>query len=169
MLTKLIACLPKRLINSGGFLFCAGVLVYAYILQFQEGLEPCPLCIFQRVAFIAMGILFLIAAIHNVGGMTSRFYAILLSVAGLAGVGVAGRHVWLQYLPPDQVPECGPGLEYMLEAFPLSEALRMAFTGSGECADVDWTFLTLSMPTWALLCFIGLTLVGFVRNWVSDA
>lgn len=169
MPANLITCLPKRFINSGGFLFCASVLGYAYFLQFQEGLEPCPLCIFQRVAFISMGILFLFAAIHNANGIASRFYAILISIAGLAGIGVAGRHVWLQYLPPDQVPECGPGLEYMLDVFPLTEALRMAFTGSGECADVNWTFLTLSMPTWALLSFIGLTVVGFVRNWVSDA
>ena len=164
-----VTCLPKRLINLGGFLFCASVLAYAYFLQFQEGLEPCPLCIFQRVAFISMGIMFLIAAIHHAGGIAGRLYAIFISIAGLAGIGVAGRHVWLQHLPTDQVPECGPGLAYMLDVFPLFEALRMAFTGSGECADVAWTFLGLSMPTWALLSFTGLTVAGFVRNWVADA
>ncbi len=169
MPARLITCLPKRLVNLGGFLFCASVLGYAYFLQFQEGLEPCPLCIFQRVAFISMGVLFLVAAIHHAGGIASRVYAILISIVGLAGVGVAGRHVWLQHLPPDQVPECGPGLEYMLDAFPLTEALRMAFTGSGECAEVSWTFLALSMPTWSLISFIGLIVVGFVRNWASDA
>lgn len=168
MPVNLMTCLPKRLINGGGFLFCASVLGYAYFLQFQEGLDPCPLCIFQRVAFISMGILFLFAAMHNAGGIISRGYAVLISMAGLAGMGIAGRHVWLQYLPPDEVPECGPGLEYMLDVFPLTDALRMAFTGSGECADVNWTFLTLSMPIWALLSFIGLTVVGFVSNWISD-
>ena len=91
-----------------------------------------------------------------------------VTTAGLAGTAIAGRHVWLQNLPPDQVPECGPGLEYMLDVFPLTDALRMAFTGSGECANVDWVFLGLSMPAWALLCFLALAVVGVVRNWLPD-
>ncbi|MEN8107614.1 MAG: disulfide bond formation protein B [Pseudomonadota bacterium] len=164
----MFATISRRITNSTGFLVCAGVLAYAWYLQFQEGLDPCPLCIFQRVAFIAMGLIFLIAAIHNAGRIGSRVYAVLLMLAGLAGAAVAGRHIWLQSLPPEQVPECGPGLDYMLEVFPLTDALRMAFTGSGECAEVDWVFLGLSMPVWSLLCFIGLITAGFVRNWVSD-
>jgi disulfide bond formation protein DsbB len=159
---------PKRPVNLAGFAACAGLLAYAYFLQFSEGLEPCPLCIFQRVAFIAMGLLFLLAALHNPGRVGGRIYALLLGVAGLAGTAIAGRHVWLQNLPPEQVPECGPGLEYMLEAFPLTDALRMAFTGSGECASVDWVFLGLSMPAWALLWLVGLALAGVVRNWLPD-
>ena len=92
----------------------------------------------------------------------------LAALAALVGAAIAGRHVWLQSLPPDQVPACGPGLEYMLEAFPLSKALSMVFTGSGECANVDWSFLGLSMPAWTLLWFLALAVLalwaGFRRR-----
>jgi disulfide bond formation protein DsbB len=158
----------KRLVNFAGFAACAGLLGYAYYVQFIDGLEPCPLCIFQRVAFITMGVIFLLAALHNPGRTAGRVYALLLAVAGLAGTAIAGRHVWLQHLPSEQVPECGPGLEYMLDVFPLTDALRMVFTGSGECANVDWVFLGLSMPAWALLCFLALAAVGVIRNWLPD-
>lgn len=166
---KQILQLPRRLINFGGFAFCAGVLCFAYYLQFYKGLEPCPLCILQRVAYIATGLIFLIAAIHNARRIMSRIYAVLIAAAGLTGAGIAARHVWIQHLPPDQVPECGPGLDYMLEVFPLSQALKMAFTGSGECAEVVWTFLGLSVPEWSLLCFLGLAGAGLLWNWRSDS
>jgi disulfide bond formation protein DsbB len=158
----------RRLVNAGGFAACAGLLGFAYYLQFHEGLDPCPLCIFQRVVFLALGLLFLAAAIHNPGRIGSRIYAVLVGVTGLTGAGIAGWHVHLQHLPPDQVPECGPGLDYMLDVFPMSETLRMVFTGSGECAEIVWTFLGLSIPSWTILCFLGLTVAGFVRNWLSD-
>ena len=106
----------------------------------------------------------LIAAIHNSNGVARRLYGALMVVVGVLGVVVAGRHVWLQNLPEDQVPECGPGLEYMLDAFPLGEALAMVFQGSGECAEVQWTFLGLSIPGWTLLIFIGFTLFG---AWIA--
>ena len=92
----------------------------------------------------------------------------MIAAGGLVGAAIAARHVWIQNLPPDQVPECGPTLDYMLEVFPLGEALTMVFTGSGECAEVLWTFLGLSMPAWALLCFLGLTIVGLARNWIKE-
>jgi disulfide bond formation protein DsbB len=166
--TRLLTLLPRRLFNLAGFLFCAGLLGYAYHVQFNLGLEPCPLCILQRVAFIATGLFMLVAALHNAGRVMSRVYAVLIALAALAGAAIAGRHVWLQHLPPDQVPECGPGLDYMLDVFPLSQTLRMVFTGSGECAEVAWRFLGLSMPAWTLLCFIGLAVGGFARNWLAD-
>lgn len=156
----------RRVLNTAGFLVCASLLGYAYFAQFQLDLEPCPLCIFQRVAMIALGAVFLVAALHNPAATGARIYGLLIAIAAGAGVAVAGRHVWLQHLPPDKVPECGPGLEYMLEAFPIGEALKLAFTGSGECADVVWTFLGLSMPTWVLICFVGLGVVGLVANWL---
>ncbi|MFV1972169.1 MAG: disulfide bond formation protein B [Thiohalobacterales bacterium] len=155
----------RRLLNTVAFLLCAGLLAYAYYLQFHDDLDPCPLCIFQRVAFLVTGLLFLAAAIQAPGLAGSRIYAVLISLAGLAGAGIAGRHVWLQHLPPGQVPECGPGLDYMLEVFPLADTLKMVFTGSGECADVSWIFLGLSMPAWALLNFLGLIVAGIVLNW----
>ena len=156
-----------RLTNALGFVVCGALLGYAYYSQFSQNLDPCPLCIFQRVGVIAVGIVFLIAAIHNPGRTGARIYAVLIALCALSGAAVAARHVYLQHLPPDQVPECGPGLDYMLEVFPLGEALTQVFTGSGECADVAWTFLGLSMPSWVLIWFIALGLLGVLRNWKS--
>jgi disulfide bond formation protein DsbB len=140
-----------------GFLACAGLLGYAFYLQLHDGLEPCPLCIFQRVAFFALGLVFLAGAIH--GPKTTRgrkTYGVFSLLAALGGVFVAGNHVRLQHLPPDQVPACGPGLDYMLEAMPITGVIRKVMTGSGECAAVDWTFLGLAMPAWSLICFLVL-------------
>jgi len=159
----------KRWINLLGFTVCAALLGFGYYSQFYQGLEPCPLCIFQRVAFIALGVIFLIAGLHNPGRIGARLYAVLIGLAGLAGTGIAGWHVYIQNLPPDKVPECGPGLDYMLEAFNFSQTLKMVFTGSGECAEISWSFLGLSMPAWALLWFVGFTLVGFIANWRSPS
>lgn len=156
--------LNQRLINLYGFLLCAGLLAYAYYTQFHLGLQPCPLCIFQRVAVIALGAVFLLAALQGPRGWGRRVYAGLLALVALAGAGVAGRHVWIQHLPADQVPACGPGLDYMLEVFPLGETLRMVFTGSGECAAVNWSFLGLSMPAWVLIWCVALGGLGVWNN-----
>lgn len=137
-----------------GFLVCAGLLAYAFYAQLQGGLEPCPLCIFQRVAFAALGVVFLIGALHAPAGKGRGVYGVLALLAAGAGAAIAGRHVWLQSLPPDQVPTCGPGLDYMLEALPITGVIRKVLTGSGECANVDWTFLGLAMPAWTLISFI---------------
>jgi disulfide bond formation protein DsbB len=158
---------PPRLLFLLGFLACVGLLGYALYADHVLGLEPCPLCIFQRVAFILMGAVFLTAALHGPSGWGRGVYGVFAAVFGLTGAGIAARHVYLQSLPPDLVPECGPGLAYMLEAFPISRTLDMVFRGSGECAEVDWTFLGLSMPTWTLLWFLGLSVLalwaGFAR------
>ena len=155
----------SRLANGIGFLICASLLGYAYYAQFSDNLEPCPLCIFQRIGVIALAVLFVLAALHNPARIGARVYAVLIGLASIGGGAVAARHVYLQHLPPDQVPECGPGLEYMLDVFPLGEALQQVFKGSGECADVSWTFLTLSMPSWVLIWFVALGVAGVVRNW----
>ena len=165
MLNQVIAAFPsRRLINFLGFLICAGLLGYGYFLQYYQGLEPCPLCIFQRLAFMALGIVFLVAAVHNPRAWGARLYALLLLLAGAIGAALAGRQVWLQSLPPDQVPECGPGLNYMLDVFPLFEVIETVLRGSGDCAEVDWTFLSLSIAGWTLILFIALGVIGFVRN-----
>jgi len=140
-------------------------MAYALYLQHVQGLEPCPLCIFQRVAVIAMGAIFLIAGLHAPAGATARAYGLLALLAAVGGATVAGRHAYLQQLPPDQVPACGPGLDYILEVFPLSEALTLVFQGSGECADVQWSFLGLSMPAWVLVWCIGLGVWAVLINW----
>ena len=131
-------------------------MAYALYAQYQLFLEPCPLCVFQRVAVVGMGLGFLLLALHNPRGWARRAYLGILGLFTLIGIVVAGRHVWLQNLPPDEVPSCGPGLGYMLDNFPLGDALKMVFTGSGECATVDWQFLGLSMPAWVLIAIIGL-------------
>ncbi|MDX1512496.1 MAG: disulfide bond formation protein B [Gammaproteobacteria bacterium] len=146
----------QRWLFAGGVVLCAGLLATALYFQHVMGLEPCPLCIFQRVFVIVLGILMLIAALHDPGRLWRRVYAAAILIVALLGVAVAGRHVWLQNLPPDQVPECGPGLEYMLDSFPLMQALEMVFKGSGECAEVQWTFLGLSIPAWTLIVFVGI-------------
>lgn len=154
--------IPYRTAAFVGFLACAGLVGYALYAQHGLGLEPCPLCIFQRIAVMAAGIVFLVAALHGPRQAGRWIYAFLGLLAAALGAGIAGRHIWLQSLPPDQVPACGPGLEYMLDAFPLGQALRMVFTGSGECANVDWTFLGLSMPAWTLICFVVLGLYALL-------
>jgi disulfide bond formation protein DsbB len=157
----------RRPLNTAAFLWCAGLLSFGYYLQFHDGLDPCPLCIFQRIAFMTTGVLFLAAAVQAPGRTGNRIYAVLISLAGLTGAAISSRHIWLQNLPPGQVPECGPGLDYMLEVFPLTDTLKMAFTGSGECAEVSWSLFGLSMPAWALLNFLGLVTAGLVLNWLN--
>lgn len=140
-------------------------MAYALYVQYYLLLDPCPLCILQRLAVIGIGIAFLLLAAHNPpAGWARRIYLGLLGLATIGGVGVAGRHVWLQNLPPDEVPSCGPGLGYMLDNFPLGDALKMVFTGSGECAKIDWQFLGLSMPAWVLTAVVGLGVAGFWNN-----
>ncbi len=162
---------PSRLLFLLGFLACCGLLGYALYADHVLGLEPCPLCIFQRIAFILMGAVFLTAAMHGPRGWGRGVYAVFAAIFGLAGAAIAVRHVYLQSLPADLVPECGPGLAYMLEAFPVGRTLDMVFRGSGECAEVDWTFLGLSMPAWTLAWFLGLTALalcaGFYRRRVA--
>ena len=154
----------KRSMNLAGFVVCSGLMAYALYAQYQLFLEPCPLCVFQRMAVIGLGFFFLLAAIHNPGGWGCRVYALLIGVVAAAGSVVAGRHVWLQHLPPDQVPACGPGFDYIMESFPPAEALGLIFRGSGECADIDWLFMGLSMPAWILICVVGLGLFGIWTN-----
>lgn len=149
-------------------LSCAALLAYAYYVQFRMFIDPCPLCILQRVAFGLLGFTALIAALHGPRGVARRAYGLLAFGAAVAGASVAARHVWLQNLPPDQVPACGPGLNYMIDTLPLTDALRKAFTGSGECAQVDWSFLGLSMPTWTLLCFVLLGVAALLASFKQE-
>lgn len=158
------ARLPRRLLNFGGFLAASAMMGYALYAEHALLMEPCPLCVFQRMAVIGLGAVFLAAALHNPKGAGLRVYAGLIAIAAAAGAGVAGRHVWLQNLPPDKVPACGPGFGYIIDSFPLSDALKLIFTGSGECATIDWSFLGLSMPTWVLICVAMLGVAGLWNN-----
>jgi disulfide bond formation protein DsbB len=150
--------------NILGLVVCAGMMAFALYSQHVLGLEPCPLCIFQRVAVVGLGLVFLMAAIHSPGRLGRWIYAVLLLLVSLAGSAVSARHVWLQNLPPDQVPSCGPGLDFMLDTFPFTEVLNMVLSGSGECAEVSWSLLGLSMPAWTLIGLLGMGLYGVAVN-----
>lgn len=157
-MTQLIQFVPaRRTGNLLGFLACAGLIAVALYLQFVVGIEPCPLCVMQRVAVVATGIAFLAAALHHPGRIGARIYGTLIGALSLTGVIIAGRHVWLQYMPADKRPACGPGLEYLFGAFGPLEAVGRIFRGSGECGVVDWTLLGLSIPHWTLFAFIAST------------
>ena len=143
-----------RLGYSAGFVACAGLIAFALYLQHVGGQDPCPLCILQRVAFIALMVVFLVAALHGPGRAGAMIYGGLLFTVAGAGAAVAARHVWLQQLPKHQLPECGPGLEFMLNKFPLAQVLQKVLTGSGECAEAGWKFLGLSIAGWSLAWFV---------------
>jgi disulfide bond formation protein DsbB len=150
--------------NLFGLLACVCLLAYAYYAQFVMHLEPCPLCIFQRIGIFTLGVIFLIAALHDPAALGRRVYALLLALAALAIVGVAARHLYIQSLPPGSVPACGASLDFMLKVFSLSEVLVKVLTGSGECATVSWEFLGLAMPGWVL---ISAVVLGAYGVWVN--
>jgi disulfide bond formation protein DsbB len=152
---------PRRIAYALGFAVCAGLMAYALYLQYVVGLDPCPLCIFQRVCVIAMGVVFLVAAFHNPGRAGASGYALLQLLIGGAGAAFAARQVWLQSLPKDEVPACGMGLNYMLDTLPVTDVLRKVFEGSGECAEKGWEFLHLSIAGWTLVFFIAMIAAGF--------
>lgn len=156
--------LSRRTVNFVGFFICVALLSFAYYKQFHTGLEPCPLCIFQRVGVIAVGLFFLVAAVHGPRELGARIYGVLISLAAIAGGAVSVRHIYLQHLPADQIPTCGPGLGYMFKMLPVADAIKMAFTGSGECAVVHWRFLGMSIPEWVLLAFTGLLVMALWNN-----
>ena len=149
-----------RLTNLGIFLFTVVAMLFALWLQYDQHLEPCPLCVFQRVAMMATGAVALLAFLHGPTGVGRRIYAGLTVLATAGGIVVAGRHVWLQQLPPDQVPSCGPGLDYWLDTFPLFEVVGKVLRGSGECAEIDWVFLGITLPGWTLVVFAGLAVLA---------
>lgn len=143
--------------------FCAAAIAIALIMQYQFDMEPCPLCITQRIFIILVGACTLIAAIFARSSLVSRIGIGLGIVFGLIGAFTSGRHVWIQSLPEDEVPLCGPGLAYMFETRPIFDALALLFKGDGHCADISMTFLGLSIPAWTLLSFAGLcTLLMFL-------
>ena len=156
--------LSPRPINFAGFLICAGLIAYALYAQFDLGLDPCPLCIFQRIGIAALGVVFLIAALHNPRRWGTRIYALLIALAALATIGVAARQLYIQHLPPGTIPSCGAPLSMMMRFMPLTAVIRRVLSGSGECGVVNWTFLGLAMPAWVLIWAAVLGLVGSVAN-----
>jgi disulfide bond formation protein DsbB len=137
-------------------LVCAALLGFGYFLQHVQGLEPCPLCLVQRGFFYAVIVVCVVAALHGPKRGGVLVYAILAGLFSAGGAAVAARQVWLQHLPADKVPQCGPDLIFMLENLPLATTLQKLVAGTGECAKVDWTFLGFSIAEWSLACFVAL-------------
>jgi disulfide bond formation protein DsbB len=157
----LILLPPRRIGYLLGFLVCVGLMGYALYLQYVMDLEPCPLCTLQRVAVIGMGLVFLIAAVHNPGRTGAGVYALVQLLIGGAGAAIAARQVWLQSLPKDQVPACGMSLNYMFDTLPFTDVLRKVLEGSGECAEKGWEFLHLSIAGWTLVFFVAMIAASF--------
>jgi len=155
----------RRLANLIGFAICLMMMAYAYYSQFHDGLEPCVLCIFQRIALITLGIIFLIAFLHHPKAMGARIYGTLLLLIAAAGSTISIRHIYVQHLPSWMTPPCGPGLNYMLKTLPLNKFIIKAFTGTADCSIVTWRFMGLSMPEWTLIWFVILGVGGLVVNW----
>lgn len=149
---------------AAAFAICAGLLAFAYYLQYVEGQEPCPLCMVQRVAFYALAAVFLIAALHGAARRGRMVYGLIAFVVAVLGAAVAARHVWLQHLPKDLVPACGPDLEYMLKRFPLSDVFNKVLMGSGQCAEAGWQFLGLTIAGWSL---VWLVLLGLAALYLA--
>jgi len=157
-----------NIIRLAIFFAVAGLLGYGYYAEYIDGLEPCPLCITQRFFFFLTGVLGLIAFIHKPGAFAAKVYGFFGTIFALGGAVFATRQLWLQSLPEDQVPACGPSLSYILDSFPLSEALSVLMRGDGNCAEISWVFLGISMPGWALIWFVLLA-IGWLLQIRSPA
>jgi len=148
--------ISNRWLYLAGVVVVGGLMGFALFLQYVKHQDPCPLCMVQRFTFMAILLMFVLAALHGPRKTGERVYATLIVLLSLFGVGVATRHIWIQHLPKDQVPACGPGLDYMLDNFPMADVLKELMHGSGECATKGWSFLTLGIPEWSLLCYLAL-------------
>jgi protein dithiol:quinone oxidoreductase len=157
----------RRLLNALGAAACFAMLGYAYFAQYVQHYDPCPLCMFQRVTIVALGIVFALAAAHGARGWGRYVYAVLIAVAALATVGIAARHLYIQSLPPGSVPACGAPLDVLVHMFPITTVIAKVLHGGGECAQVNWTFMGLAMPAWVLICAAGLGAFGVMTNILS--
>lgn len=162
------SALSRRQLFLLGAVTVAALFCAALYLQYVLRQDPCPLCMVQRVIFIAIGALFFVAAVHNAQQAGARIYSVLIAIFALSGVAVAARHIWIQHLPADQVPGCGPGLEYMLQNFPMSEVWQELLHGSGECAAKGWTFLALGIPEWSLVWYVLLGVFAVLVGWKKN-
>lgn len=165
-----MSSLSYRMLNLAGVIGSVIAMLFAVVvLEKMVGLEPCPLCMIDRVLVVTLGLIFLVAALHNPGPLGQRLYALLGLVVSAAGIAVCARHIWLQNLPADEVPTCAPGLDYMLQTLPMSETLQIIFTTSGECAHIDWTLLGITLPEQTLAVFVGFAVLGLVQLFRKPA
>jgi disulfide bond formation protein DsbB len=156
----------SRSLFTLSFLICLLAMAFALYLQLSLGQDPCPLCILQRIAVILLGVISLIALIHHPKPLGIRIYASLGLLSSLFGLATAARQVYLQSLPPDQTPACGPGLNYLFHVLPVDQAIMIVLKGTGDCAKVDWRFLHLSLAGWSAILFLGLSLL-LIWIWIK--
>lgn len=150
-----------------GFLICVGLLGAAYYFEIVMYLDPCPLCMVQRLATLLIGIGCLLAYIFDNFRWPSRLFLALATASAIFGYAVADHQVWLQHLPPEDVPECGPGFDYLLETLPMTELFKVILQGDGSCAEITWMFLGMSMPEWTRVFFACFALAGFFSLYIS--
>ena len=154
----------RRAVNFAGFAACVALLGYAYYAQYALHLEPCPLCMFQRITVLLLALVFLAAALHHPRAWGAYVYAALIGAAALATIGVSARHLYIQSLPPGSIPSCGAPLETLMQMFPVTQVIRKVLAAGGECAVVNWRFLGLAMPGWVLVCAALLGAAGVAGN-----
>lgn len=157
-----------RLVNQLGFWLCVGAMAFALYLQYYNALSPCPLCIAQRLLICLLGLGFLFGWLHLFRGTQRVVHGLCVLLLAAIGAGFAGRQVWLEQLPPDQVPPCGPGLMYMLEHLPFSDMFKLLFQGTAECAEVSWKMFGLSIPSWTLMLFVLFIFLGIWEIFRED-
>jgi protein dithiol:quinone oxidoreductase len=156
----MLQSLSPRLVFAGLVMLAIVSMAFAMLyLERHLNLAACPLCMTQRVFVVGWGVIALLAVVHNPRDWGNRVYAALCGLSAIIGGAVAGRHVWLQYLPPEEVPACGPSLEYMLDTLPFSETLSIMLMGDGNCAETMWTFMGLSIPEQTLILFVVTTAI----------
>jgi disulfide bond formation protein DsbB len=148
------------------FIICVALLTFGLYLEHFKGLDACPLCILQRIAYISIVLVTLIGILHNPIRTSLIIYKSSIVILATVGALIAGRQIWLQHLPPELVPECGPGFDYMLNVFPFADAIKMILTGSGECAEVNWRFIGLSIAEWSLIMFLGITIATIISIYI---
>jgi protein dithiol:quinone oxidoreductase len=151
----------RRKLALAGFLTCTGLILFALYLQYVKGLDPCPLCMIQRVFFIALGFVFLVAAIAGPQRLFARLYGVLATLLAAAGVGFAARHVWLQWHPPE-LESCTADLFVQLQRLPFASVIERALYATGDCAKVDWTLLGLSVAQWSFIWFVILLVLSLI-------
>lgn len=162
--------LTPRTVFMAGTIASLGMIAFAIsYFQVYLQLEPCPLCILQRIGMFSVAAVFLMATLHNPGRTGTVIYSILGALAAIGGGAVSVRHLWLQNLPKAEIPECSPGYEYIVDNFPLMEAIPLLLKGSGECSETLWSFLGLSIPGWTLVGFIFLGLLSLSQLWIRRA
>jgi len=152
-----------RTLSTLGLVLCIALISTAFYMQYVMGLDPCPLCMMQRVVIYVLATVLLVAILHNPASTGQRIYGTLITLLALAGAAFSSRQLWLQNLPPEEVPACGPSLEYMLDVLPWADVINAMMYGTGDCAKVSWTFLSLSIPGWTLIAFICFALLGLMQ------